>query len=281
MTYCLFSTTKRFSAKSAVLWAVIDMLLTVDIGNTNITMGIFEGDSLLFTSRLATDRKRTSDQYSVELLNIFKLHSASCDGFRGAIISSVVPEVTDAVKGAVETVLEVTPKVLASDIGTGLSIVNNVSGQLGADLAVVSVAAIDKYPLPCFIIDLGTATKIILLDENGTFLGCTISAGVGISLEALAGKTSQLPAVSLKAPASSIGTNTVDCMKSGTVFGTAAMLDGLTARMEKDFGKEVRTTVATGGLAREIVKNCTREIVYDKDLILDGLKNIYNRQKGQ
>ncbi|MDY5934715.1 MAG: type III pantothenate kinase, partial [Oscillospiraceae bacterium] len=200
-------------------------------------------------------------------------------GFSGAIISSVVPEVVYAVKTAIETVTGITPLVLSSDIGTGLKIVKNAVGQLGADLAVASVAARDKYPLPCFIVDLGTATKIILIDEDGTFLGCTISAGVGISLEALAQKTSQLPTVSLTAPSTSIGTNTVDCMKSGTVFGTAAMLDGLTARMERDFGKEVKTTVATGGLAEEIVKNCERRIVFDRDLILEGLKNIFNRKE--
>lgn len=169
-------------------------------------------------------------------------------------------------------------QVLTSDIGTGLKIVTGTEGFLGADLAVASVAAIDKYELPCFIVDLGTATKIILIDEDGTFLGCTISAGVGISLEALAKKTSQLPAVRLIAPPTSIGTNTVDCMQSGTVFGTAAMLDGLTARMEREFGKKVKTTVATGGLAEEIVKNCDRETVYDGNLILEGLKNIYKRK---
>lgn len=254
------------------------MLLTIDVGNTNITLGIFEGDNLLFTSRLATDRKRTSDQYSVELLNIFMLHKVSCDGFLGAIISSVVPEVNLAVKGAVETVTGVTPILLTSDIGTGLKVVGNNCGMLGADLAVASVAAAQKYPLPCFVVDLGTATKIILIDEGGTFLGCTISAGVGISLEALAQKASLLPTVSLKAPSTSIGTNTVDCIKSGTVFGTAAMLDGLTARMEKDFGKKIASTVATGGLAKEIVKNCSRDIVYDGNLILDGLKSIYFKQ---
>ena len=124
---------------------VIDMLLTIDIGNTNITMGVYEGDELLFTSRLATDRKRTNDQYSDELLNIFKLHNASCSGFSGAIISSVVPEVVNAVGSAVETVTGVTPKVLSSDIGTGLKIVTGTEGFLDADLAVASVAAIDKY----------------------------------------------------------------------------------------------------------------------------------------
>lgn len=251
------------------------MLLTVDIGNTNITMGIFDGDNLCFTSRLATDRKRTEDQYAVELLNIFKLHKTKISEFKGAIISSVVPEVTEALRRAVVFVTGKNPYVLQSDIGSGLKIINNAIGQVGADIAAVSVAAVKKYPLPCFIMDLGTATKIILIDENEMFLGCTISAGVRISLDALSDRTSQLPAISLHAPETSIGTNTVDCMKSGTVFGTAAMLDGLTKRMEKDFGKEVKSTVATGGLSKEIVKNCEREVIYDANLILEGLKYIY------
>lgn len=273
--YCHYINIVDFSEKKQYNFNGDTMLLTIDIGNTNITLGIFDGDNLLFTSRLATDRKRTSDQYSVELLNIFTLHRVACDSFSGAIVSSVVPEVNLAVKGAVETVTGITPTLLTSDIGTGLKVIGEKNGMLGADLAVASVAAAEKYPLPCFIVDLGTATKIILLDEDGTFLGCTISAGVGISLEALAQKASLLPTVSLKAPSTSIGTNTVDCIKSGTVFGTAAMLDGLTARMEKDFGKKVASTVATGGLAKEIVKNCSRDIIYDGDLILDGLKSIY------
>ncbi len=255
------------------------MLLTVDIGNTNITIGVFKDEKLLFTSRLATDRKRTSDQYAVELLNVFKLNKAEISAFSGAIISSVVPEVTDALRKAVVTVTGKSPYILSTDIGSGLKVVNDIQGQIGADIAAVAVAAIKKYPLPCFVLDLGTATKIILLDSEGTFMGCTISAGVGISLQALAGRTSQLPTVSLETPASSIGTNTVDCMKSGIVFGTAAMLDGLTDRMEQDFGKKVSSFIATGGLSKEIVKNCTKNVVYDENLILDGLKYIYNRNK--
>lgn len=253
------------------------MLLTVDIGNTNITIGVFKDNKLIFTSRLATDRKRTADQYAVELLNVFMLHNAEISDFSGAIVSSVVPEVTDALKSAVIAVTGKTPQVLNTDIGSGLNVVNNIQGQIGADIAAVSVGAIKKYPLPCFVLDLGTATKIILLDENGTFMGCTISPGVAISLYALASQTSQLPTVNLETPSSSVGTNTIDCMKSGIVYGTAAMLDGLTDRMEADFGKSVNTIVATGGLSKEIVKNCKKNIIYDDNLILDGLKFIYER----
>ena len=253
------------------------MLLTVDIGNTNITMGIFDGDELLFTSRLATDRKRTEDQYAVEILNVFKLHNAESKQFSGAVISSVVPELTEYLRRAVENVTGKNPYIIQSDIGSGLKVVNNAIGSLGADLAAVSIAAIKKYPLPCFILDLGTATKIILIDEYGMFRGCTISAGVRISIDALAERTSQLPTFSLTAPETSIGTNTIDCMKSGTVFGTAAMLDGLTRRMEKDFGTHVKSIVATGGLSKEIVKHCERDVIYDKNLILEGLKYIFER----
>lgn len=253
------------------------MLLTVDIGNTNITIGVFKADELLFTSRLATDRKRTADQYAVELLNVFNLNKAEISAFSGAIISSVVPEVTDAIKSAVITVTGKTPQILSTDIGSGLSVVNDINGQIGADIAAVSVGAINKYPLPCFILDLGTATKIILLDENGKFMGCTISPGVAISLYALASRTSQLPTINLETPVSSVGTNTIDCMKSGIIYGTAAMLDGLTDRMEKDFGKRINTIIATGGLSREIIKNCDKDIIYDENLILDGLKFIYER----
>ncbi len=251
------------------------MLLTIDIGNTNITLGVFKGDELQFTSRLATDRKRTGDQYAVELLNVFKLYEAEISEFDGAIISSVVPEATDALKAAVVCVTGKEPQILSSDIGSGLKVINNINGQIGADIAAVAVAAIKKYPLPCFVLDLGTATKIILIDENGMFVGCTISPGVGISLHALASRTSMLPTINLETPQSSIGTNTIDCMKSGIVYGTAAMLDGLTERMEKDFGKKVVSTVATGGLSREVIRNCTRDIIYDQNLILDGLKQIY------
>lgn len=253
------------------------MLLTVDIGNTNITLGVFKENELLFTSRLATDRKRTSDQYAVELLNIFKLHDTTISDFSGAIISSVVPEVTDALKSAVVTVTGKEPQALSCDIGSGLEVINNIQGQIGADIAAVSIGAIKKYALPCFILDLGTATKIILIDENGVFQGCTISPGVAISLYALASRTSQLPTINLETPETSIGTNTVECMKSGLVYGTSAMLDGLTDRMEKDFGKKVNSIIATGGLSREIIKNCTKDIIYDENLILDGLKFIYER----
>ncbi len=255
------------------------MLLTIDMGNTNITLGVFDGDDILFTSRLATMRDRTKDQYAIELLNMFALYSVNVKEIDGAIISSVVPELTDAIKNAIKLVTDCDAIVLGPGVKTGLNIVTDNHTQVGADLVACSVGAISRYPLPCFIIDLGTATKILLIDEKGTFCGCTISAGVKISLDALANQTSQLPAISLKAPSKAIGTNTHDCILSGTVLGTAAMLDGLTDRMEKEFGKKIVSTIATGGLSEEIVKNCYRKITHDPNLIFIGLKTIYEKNK--
>ncbi len=253
------------------------MLLTIDMGNTNITLGVFKDNDIIFTSRLATMRDRTKDQYAVELLNIFALYKIDSKEINGAIISSVVPELTDSIRSAVKLVTDCDALILGPGVKTGLNIVTDSHTQVGADLVACSVGAITKYPLPCFIIDLGTATKILLIDETGTFCGCTISAGVKISLDALAKQTSQLPAISLKTPAKAIGTNTQDCMLSGTVLGTAAMLDGLTDRMEKEFGKKIVSTVATGGLSEEIVKSCYRKITHDPDLIFIGLKAIYEK----
>lgn len=253
------------------------MLLTIDIGNSNISIGVFEKDKILFTSRLATLRDRTCDQYAVELLNIFALNSTKAENIEGSIISSVVPELTNEIKTAVQMVTGRESLILGPGIKTGLNILTDSHTQVGADLVAACVGAIAKYPLPCFVIDLGTATKIMLVDETASFRGCTISAGVKISLDALSKKTSQLPAISLKTPTTSIGTNTPDCMLAGTVLGTAAMLDGLTDRMEKEFGKEVKTTVATGGLSKEIIKSCYKNIIHDPILIFEGLRVIYNK----
>ncbi len=255
------------------------MLLAVDIGNTNITLGVYENEKLIHTCRLATDVQRTEYQYAAELMIIFSLNKISRENIDGAIISSVVPELTNIFYEAIESVTGLKAIILGPGVKTGLKIVTDCHSQVGADLVAVSVGAIAKYPLPCIIVDLGTATKIILIDESATFRGCTISAGVRISLKALAEKTSLLPSIDIKTPDVTIGTNTLDCMLSGTVFGTAAMIDGLTSRIEKEFGQKAASVVATGGYSKEIVKNCCREIKYDKNLILDGLKSIYNKNK--
>ena len=255
------------------------MLLAVDIGNTNITLGAFDGDILLFTARLATDKRLTSDQYSYEIKNILSLHDKKLSDVEDCIIASVVPNVENSICKALTNVCPVVPLCVGPGIKTGLNIKIDNPAQLGADLVAGAVGAIARYELPCLVMDLGTATKISVIDGDGTFLGCTIAAGIRISLDALSARTSQLPAIALGAPEHIIGKNTPDCIKAGTVIGTAAMLDGMADRLEKELGKEIRTVVATGGLSREIVTCCERNIIYNKDLVLEGLLTIYRKNR--
>lgn len=256
------------------------MLLTIDIGNTNITLGVFSGDELCFVSRLATMRTKTKDEYAFELVNMFSLNSINPKDCGGAIISSVVPEITNILGQAVTMTTGCEPKYVDSSLNTGLKIATKIPGQLGADMVVGSVAAINKYPLPCLVIDLGTASKLFVLDETGTFLGCSISAGIGISLNALSKGASQLPAVSIKAPETAIGTETIGCMQSGAVFGTACMIDGMIDRFEEELGGKFSSIVSTGGYAKPIVEHCRHSILFDDNMLLDGLKIIYNKIKG-
>lgn len=255
------------------------MVLTLDIGNTNIKLGVFEGDRLIFTSRLSTDRERTSDQYASDLLNVFSLHSVDSKKFDSAIICSVVPEITNAVRDAIRLICGIDALNLESGVKTGLRVRTDGNTVIGADLIAESVGAVGKYPLPCFIADLGTATKILLIDSNGCFCGCTISAGVKISLDALAQKTSLLSSISLRTPSSAIGKNTEDCMLIGAVLGTADMLDGLMNRIESEYGESIPTCIATGGLSKAIVGSCKRKMVFDPDLTLNGLRIIAEKNK--
>ena len=252
------------------------MLLVIDIGNTNITLGIFDNDNRVFTARLATDVSKTGDQYAVELVNILNLNGVKIEDIDGCIVSSVVPVLQRAFKKTCSFIRADRTIFVGPGVKTGLNIKIDNPAQLGADLAVGAVAALNKYPMPCIILDLGTATTISVLDKDGAFLGGTISAGIGISLEALTTRTSQLPQISVETPKSVIGRNSVDCMKAGLVLGTACMIDGIIERIEDELG-DTATVVATGGLAPEVIKNCKRDILLDDDLLLDGLKAIYEK----
>lgn len=254
------------------------MLMTIDIGNTNITIGAFDGEKLSFTARLATDIRRTSDQYAIEIRDIVHLNDIEWQNIKEVVICSVVPTVGNAISKAVEKLFSVKPIILGPGVKTGLNIKIDNPTQLGADLVAGAVGAVAKYPMPCIIIDLGTASTISVLDKNGDFLGGSIAAGIKLTLEALTTKTAQLPLVSIEAPKKVIGTNTADSMKSGIVVGAAAMLDGLVERMEEELGQSA-TVVATGGLAGEVVPLCKKRIVIDDNLLLDGLKIIYNKNR--
>ena len=252
------------------------MLLTIDIGNTNVTLGAYDGSVLSFTARLSTDSLKTDDQYAVEIKNLLSLYNLSTEDIEDAIISSVVPQVGKSISNAVSKLCHIVPLMLGPGVKTGLNIKIDNPAQLGADLVAGAVGALESYTMPCVIIDMGTASTISVLDKNGAFLGGIIAAGVRLTLKALAENTAQLTSIPIEAPKSVIGANTVECMQSGLVYGAASMLDGLLCKIERELG-ETPTVVATGGLSKEIITHCSKNIIYNENLLLDGLHAIYEK----
>jgi type III pantothenate kinase len=251
------------------------MILTIDVGNTHTIIGAFCEDKLLFTSRISTDRHKTQDEYAVAIRSVLSLHGAT-DSIDGAIISSVVPQVSSLLENAIKMLFGCKVFVVGPGVKTGLNIKIDNPAQLGADLVCVSVAAQNKYPLPSIVFDLGTATTISALTEKGEMIGGSILTGVGTALNALAQGTAQLPQISLSGEVSVIGSNTVDCMRSGAIIGAAAMIDGMILRYKEILGENT-TVIATGGLASSIVPHCRESIVVDDNLLLDGLYSIYKK----
>lgn len=254
------------------------MLLAVDMGNTNITIGVFDGEALRFESRLATDHAKMKDQYAIELLDILRLYRIEPTAFEGAILSSVVPSLDHTLCAAIRQVTGLQPLLVGPGTKTGINIRIDDPSQLGADLLVGAVAALAQYGGPCIVWDLGTATTASVVTAAGEFLGGAIMPGVSTSLESLIYKASLLQRIRLDAPPAAISTNTIDCMQSGSLFGTAAMIDGMCDRMERELGTPVKV-IATGGLGREIIRHCRRDILYDDRLLLTGLRLIYEKNR--
>ncbi|MDR3149280.1 MAG: type III pantothenate kinase [Oscillospiraceae bacterium] len=254
------------------------MLLAIDIGNSHIAAGCIDGTEITHIFRILTERKKTADQYSVELKGIFDFNGVDCGVFDGAIISSVVPSITPAMRESVQRLTGLSAVVVGAGIKTGLNIRIEDTAELGADAVCVSVAALALYGAPCAIVDMGTATKILVLDDNGTYIGGAIAPGVAISANALTSRTSLLPSVSLDAPRKAVNGITTDAIKSGIVFGTAAMIDGMLQRFTKELGYRPKA-VATGGLSSHIIPHCQEDIILDDTLILTGLRLLYEKNK--
>lgn len=258
------------------------MLLAIDIGNSNIVMGGYREETLCFVSRFRTDSLRTEFEYAVLIKNILSFYGISPQDITGGIISSVVPPLSDVMKKAVCLVKKVRVLTIGPGMKTGLNIKIDNPGQLGADMLATSVGAMGKYPLPAVVIDLGTATKITVVDKDGCFRGGAIMPGVMISLEALSSSAAQLQKIGLDNAQSvqPIGTNTVDCMKSGIILGNAGMIDGMIARYKEVLGEQV-SVVACGGLSSAIIPHCTSHIIMDETLLLDGLRILYQKNTVQ
>ena len=255
-----------------------NMLFALDIGNSNIKLGGFSGDEISFVASIATDCCATSDEYSFRILGALSLYSVNKEDIDGAIISSVVPQLNRIISASVENIFGVKPLVVGPGVKTGIGIQCDMPSSVGADLICASVAAHFIYSSPSLIIDMGTATKLTAVNKSGAFIGTSIAPGVMLGLNALANGTAQLPKVSLEAPPSVIGKNTSDCMKSGIIFGNAAMLDGMIERVREELGEDI-LVLATGGYASTILPYCKHKITYDEHLVLKGLNLIYKRNK--
>lgn len=252
------------------------MILTVDVGNSEITFGGFEGDELRFEAHLATEAGSTDDEYAMRLDGVLRLHGVEKREVTGAVISSVVPQLNRTLKRAIRFLFGVEPLMVGPGVKTGLGIRCDNPSSVGADLICASVAASSIYGAPCMVVDIGTATKMMVVDESGAFIGVSIIPGVLMGLNALAAGTAQLPSIDLAAPDRVIAKNTADCMKSGVVFGHASMIDGMIDRIREEFGKDLPVYV-TGGLAPVILPHCRRDMRQDKLLVLRGLNLIYHK----
>ena len=255
------------------------MLLAIDVGNTNIVLGCFDEENhILFRERISTNQSATALEYAAGIRTALEMHDIDKNLIDDAIISSVVPSVTATLKEAVMKYTGKKVMIVGAGIKTGLNIVIDNPAQLGSDLVVDAVAGLHEYPVPQIIIDMGTATTLSVINAKRQYIGGVIMTGMAVSMNALVDKTSQLPKISFEAPKKVIGSNTIDCMKSGIMYATAASLDGMISRMEEELGEKC-TVIATGGLSGTVVPLCKSEIILDDDLLLKGLSLIYQKNK--
>jgi type III pantothenate kinase len=254
------------------------MILAIDMGNTNIVIGGIDTKRTYFTERITTNHVKTALEYAINIKNILEIHNIDKTQIEGAIMSSVVPPLNPILSSAVKKILGYHPKQVGSGMKTGMNILMDNPKTVGSDMIVDAVAAIHDYPCPIIVIDMGTATTLSVIDKKGNYIGGIIHPGLRVSLDSLSSKTAQLPSISLDIPDKVIGKNTIDCMRSGIMYGSAGMIDGIIEHMEEELG-ESATIVATGGLSRFVVPLCHHKIHYDAELLLKGLLILYEKNK--
>ena len=254
------------------------MVLAIDIGNTQIVLGCLENEKVIFIERIATNHSATRLEYASTIKTAFEMYEIDYTKLEGAIISSVVPTVTNNVKQAIEKFAGVEPIVVEPGIKTGISIKIDNPAQLGSDLIVSAVAGVAKYKVPMIIIDMGTATTVSVINKQKEYIGGAILPGVVISHDALVNRTSKHQSIALGKPKKVIGSNTTDCIQSGLMYGNAGALDGIISHINEEMGEEC-SVIATGGLAHIVVPLCKSKITLDDELLLKGLMILYNKNK--
>lgn len=255
------------------------MLLVVDVGNTNITIGVYQKDSLLKSFRMTTKMERTSDEYGLVLLNFLQMASLAVEDVEDVIISSVVPKMMHSFTNAVHRYLKKTPIIVGSGIKTGISIQTDNPKEVGPDRIVDLAGAIDEYGTDIIVVDFGTATTYDYINEHKQFTVGVTAPGIGISANALWGQTAKLPEIEIKKPESILAKNTIHSMQAGIVYGYIGQCEYIIRKMKEELNKPNIKVIATGGLG-SIVFNETDEIdIYDPELTFKGLKKIYNLNK--
>ena len=252
------------------------MLLALDAGNTNVTIGTFEFGKLTATWRLRTVHEQTADEWGVLLRSLFQLAGLHVSKVDGIIIASVVPPIDAALALMARRYFETEALFVTPETDTGLKICYDDPKEVGADRVVNAVAALYKYGGPCVVVDLGTAITFDVISAGSEYLGGIIAAGIGISIDALFARTARLPRVDFREPAKLIGTNTVGSVQSGLYYGALGMIDGIVERLVRELGPDTKV-VATGGQAPLIARSSQRLKVVDENLTLDGLEIIWNR----
>jgi len=254
------------------------VLFTCNIENTNIFLGVFDGQTNVFNSRLATSDRKSSDEYAILISNIFSMYHVALLSINGAIISSVVRPLNAILSQAIEKLMHVKPLMVGPGLKTGLNIKTDIPSQVGADIVANAVAAVSLARYPMVLVDFGTATTLTGINENGELCGVMICPGVRSSLDALSAQAAELPSVAPESPKHLFGKNTVDAMVSGIVNGYASMIDGLLDRIADEWHTEKVDVIATGVFADPVLAycRCRHDIQYEPNLALLGLHRIYN-----
>lgn len=255
------------------------MILVIDVGNTNITYGVYRGNELVATFRMTTKQARTSDEYGMSIMELLRINAVEKEDLEGTIIASVVPNVMHSLTGAVTRYLKTPPLIVGPGVKTGIKVVTENPGQIGADRIVDAVAAYEIYGGPVLVLDFGTATTYDLVSEDGSFVACIIAPGIRISAKALWEGTAKLPEVEIKKPRSILAQETISSMQAGLIYGQIGQTEYIVSQVKKASGYDNLKVVATGGLGRLISEETESIQFYNSTLTLDGLRMIYEKNR--